>query len=164
MFARLWPELAPADRQRLVADFRQHYDSEGCVQAQIYPDVAETLRALQREGVEMFVLTNKPLRPTRRILDQLGIAEYFLEVVSPDSTTPPFDGKPAAAAHLAKTFALSASSTLLVGDGIDDLTAARAEGWGFVLAGYGYGSARTEGAYPNQRAAKTFSEISDFML
>jgi phosphoglycolate phosphatase len=164
MFARLWPELPSFERQRLVADLRQHYDADGCLQGQIYPEVAETLARLQREGVEMFLLTNKPLAPTRRILEHLGIASHFRAVISPDSRTPPFEDKPAGAAHLAEAFALPASSTLLIGDGLDDLRAAMAQGWAFLLAGYGYGSARTARAHPDQRVAKTFSEIWDFML
>jgi phosphoglycolate phosphatase len=53
---------------------------------------------------------------------------------------PPLSSKSEGALHLGKTHRLVANETLLVGDSPDDLKAARAAGFSFMEASYGYGN------------------------
>lgn len=154
MFATLWPELPPERVARLLAEFRAHYDETGCLRSQPYPGVADVLSRLFASGKHLFVLTNKPLRPARKILAHLGFAKFFTDVTAPDSPQP-FDSKPAGARLLAGKFALQPGGTVLIGDGADDAAAAEACGFRFIAAAYGYGRAAEKAAI---RVAK-FSEI-----
>lgn len=83
------------------------------------------------------VLTNKPLAPSQRILDALGLAGYFDLVLGGDSgygRKPDPGGLRAAAA--------AAPHVLLVGDSPIDAMTADAAGVTFVWAQYGFGARR----------------------
>jgi phosphoglycolate phosphatase len=51
----------------------------------MYPGVAATLEALQARGYQMAVVTNKPERISRHILDSLGVGKRFGSVVGGNS-------------------------------------------------------------------------------
>lgn len=158
MFARLWPELAPETMERLVAEFRAHYVATGCLASTPFPGVPETLLELHSEGRTLFVLTNKPAAPTRKILGHLGLERFFNASLSPDSVTLPFGSKPEGARLLMRAFGLEPEVTALVGDGADDSASAAACGFLFIAAGYGYGNPAAE-----VRIEK-FSEIGPLLL
>jgi len=144
MFAQLWPDALPAELERLVHDFRQHYDAQGCLLSQLYPGVSETLKELGGKRIKMFVLTNKPSVASRTILKELGVLDRFTDVLSPDSRQPSFSNKMQGAESLQAKYQLEGLSTLLLGDGLDDFEAASACGFEFAVAAYGYGSAATQ--------------------
>lgn len=158
MFARLWPELAPETMERLVAEFRDHYVSTGCLASTPFSGVAETLSELHSGGRRLFVLTNKPAAPTRVILGRLGLNRFFSASLSPDSVSPPFGSKPDGARLLMKAFDIEPLATTLVGDGADDAAAAAACGFRFIAAGYGYGNP------PAEVRLEKFSEIRRLLL
>jgi len=160
MFARLWPDL-PAERMALLlAEFRAHYDETGCLGSEPYAGVPEVLARLSGAGIRLFVLTNKPLQPTLKIIDHLGFAKFMTDVATPDSSLPPFESKAAAARFLGKKYSLSPDATLLIGDGADDAAAARECGFAFIAAAYGYGGAATDAAI----RVEMFSEIEYHLL
>ena len=155
MFARLWPDLAAEQMACLLAEFRTHYYSEGCLCSEPYPQVRDTLARLQAAGRALFVLTNKPAAPAQKILHHLGLAEFFTEIMGPDSVQPPFRSKPDGARLLAAKHRLSPQSTVIVGDGIDDAEASQACGFGFIAVCYGYGrAAEWAGAAPLAKLEK----------
>jgi phosphoglycolate phosphatase len=163
MFAQLWPERDRVEIEALVAAFRQHYDTEGCLLSQSYPGVHDTLRDLHDAGMAMFVLTNKLSHSADIILEKAGIRQFFSDVMSPDSVEPPYAVKSEGAALLQTRYHLVPGRTLLMGDGVNDLEAAAACGFVFVEAAYGYGNpgqASGRGISP----AQTFSEIARLML
>jgi phosphoglycolate phosphatase len=164
MMERLWPDLAELERRRAIAAFRAHYDSEGCLLSPLYPGVASTLESLRAAGIKLFVLTNKPTKPTQKILEQAAIDRYFDATVSPDSNDPPFAVKSAGAAWLRERHHLAPEMTLLVGDGADDADAAASCGFGFVAAGYGYGAAAKRPDLERLATLETFSEIMEIVL
>ncbi|MGB8356502.1 MAG: HAD hydrolase-like protein, partial [Chthoniobacteraceae bacterium] len=110
MFAKLWPELEAGRMVSLLAEFRAHYDETGCLLSESYPRVLEILGRLRGAGVRLFVLTNKPIRPARKILSYLGFLDFFAEVVALNSTQPPFVSKTEGARFLKENFNLSPGS------------------------------------------------------
>jgi phosphoglycolate phosphatase len=155
MFARLWPELTPERMALLLAEFRKHYDEDGCLRSQPYPQAQEILARLSKAGLRLYVLTNKPIQPARKILHHLGLEKHVTAVAAPDSPHLPFDSKAAGARVLAGKFSLSPGETILIGDGADDAAAAAECGFAFIAAAYGYGQAAGKAAI---RVAK-LSEI-----
>jgi phosphoglycolate phosphatase len=104
-----------------------------------YEGIPAVLEALGRRA-KLAVLTNKPIAPTRRILEGLGLARYF----SPEAILGgdgPFPRKPdpAALRHLIASAAVTPSTSVMVGDSIIDWRTARAAGTRACLAGYGFG-------------------------
>lgn len=160
MFAREWPELSPKKMARLLAVFREQYAREGCYKSRLFPGVVGTLERLHSSGMRLFVLTNKPHGPTRKILDFHGLGKFFTDTLSPDSMEPPFCSKPEGARILMERFELEPCETFFVGDGEDDVVSAAECGFHFIAAAYGYGTAS---ASARIRAEK-FSEIESHLL
>jgi phosphoglycolate phosphatase len=104
-----------------------------------YDGIPEALEALSARA-SLAVLTNKPLAPTRRILEGLDLARFFEAdaVIGGDG---PFPRKPdpAGLRHLAARVATAHDDTLLVGDSIIDWRTARAASASICLARYGFG-------------------------
>ena len=164
MIESLWPDLDGRERQRAVAAFRAHYDSDGCLLAELFGGVAATLDALSTRGIRLFVLTNKPARPTETILERTGIRSHFADVIAPDTHTPPFASKNAAASWLQQKHDLLPATTLIVGDGLDDANAGAQCGFGFVAAAYGYGRAVARSDLARVATLETFSDIVGIVL
>jgi len=139
MLFRMWPGLAEEVMNEVLRKFRFDYNNRGCLFSVAYPGIPEALDQFHSAGITLFVLTNKPEAPTRRILAHLALESHFREILSPDSIQPPLSSKSEGALLLAKKHSLIASETLIVGDSPDDLKAARAVGFAFMEAGYGYG-------------------------
>ena len=98
----------------------------------LYRGIVEALRAMRNgNGFErrMAVLSNKPVNPSRGIVDALGLAEYFVQVYGGNSF-PTKKPDPLGALTLARENGVTPGETLIVGDsGIDVLTARNAGMW-----------------------------------
>ena len=84
MFRRLAPSADESLLNRLETGFRQAYDSDGWQMTTTYPGVIQALNDLQSAKVRCFGVTNKPCRPTQRILKRCGLADFFEAFLSID--------------------------------------------------------------------------------
>jgi len=123
----------------LEREFRVNYDDQGWRKAVAYHGVTEVLSLLSHAKLKSFVVTNKPILPAKRILERLALSNYFEEVVSLNSQVPSFSSKAEAAAYVMTKHSLNASSTLFVGDSVDDARVAHLCGLRFAAVTYGYG-------------------------
>jgi phosphoglycolate phosphatase len=117
--------------------FLDIYDTRLLNHTRLYDDIADVI-ARARAHARLTVLTNKPTRPSVRILDALGLLSFFDEVVGGDG---PHPRKPDPAGLLAMmaSAGTTADQTLLVGDSpIDQETARRADAR-CCLVSYGFG-------------------------
>jgi phosphoglycolate phosphatase len=125
----------PADA---LARFLAIYNSRLLRFTRPYAGIPEVLGALKARA-RLAVLTNKPLGPTREILEGLTLASFFSpgDVIGGDG---PFPRKPdpTALRHLASTVG-GPASTVLVGDSVIDWQTARAAGASVCLVSYGFG-------------------------
>src|SRR5258707_13223157 len=64
--------------KRALAFFLMHYEEHKLDQTRLYPGVAATLAELK--SLPMSVLTNKPEKISVRILEGLGVAQYFRSI------------------------------------------------------------------------------------
>ncbi len=125
--------------------FLQHYNQHLLDHTHLYPGVLDALTGLHREesGALMAVLTNKPVRPSRRICDALGLSDFFFAVYGGNSFV---TKKPDAYGlkHLWREAEarfgseLTAEEVVMVGDSHVDVLTARNAGvrvwgctWGF---------------------------------
>jgi phosphoglycolate phosphatase len=113
------------------------YDARLVEHTRPYEGTVDVLRQL-RDRVPMSVLTNKPQRPTNRMLDELHLRDYFGEVIGGDTA---FGRKPdpAGLLHLAQTAGVPAGRTVMIGDSPVDLQTARNAGTRICLVRYGFG-------------------------
>ncbi|MDR6914073.1 phosphoglycolate phosphatase [Pseudomonas sp. 3296] len=107
----------------------------------VYPGVRDTLKWLNKQGVEMALITNKPERFVAPLLDQMKIGRYFKWIIGGD-TLPQKKPDPAALFFVMKMANIPASQSLFVGDSRSDVLAAKAAGVKCVGLSYGYNHGR----------------------
>lgn len=119
-------------RARLKQRYCDIYD-ECCVDlTAAYPDAGASLRRLH--GLAgLFVVTNKRLAPTLRILDGLGWSKLFLGVYGIDSFGAATGGKMAVLEQVLGRHGLVPSRCLYVGDTEQDAAAAAGNGVDFIM-------------------------------
>lgn len=125
------------DLHEALPRFLELYDERLLVHTRLYDGTREMLDSLA--GVApLAILTNKPQRPTERILDGLGVTSMFNWVVGGD-TVHGRKPDPAGLAHIVASAGVGASETLMVGDSAIDLRTARAARTPVCLVSYGFG-------------------------
>ena len=67
-----------------VDAFKQHYDTEGYKKSKLYDNVELVLEVLLKNKLNIFIATNKRVKPTKLILEYLSIGKYFNEIYCPD--------------------------------------------------------------------------------
>lgn len=117
--------------------FLRLYGEQLAARSVLYPGVQHCLDLLKAEGVPMAVVTNKPMQFTAPMLDGFGLSGYFDCVLGGDSLA---QKKPDAAPLLQAMQELGSrpETTLMVGDSVNDLQAARAAGCPVACVPYGY--------------------------
>jgi phosphoglycolate phosphatase len=137
--------LGDPDDQELVQSaidyFMTYYREHKLDHTHVYGGVREALHTL-REGTngssrQMAVLTNKPVGPSRAIVDALGMNEFFFEVYGGNSfaTKKP---DPLGAKELMAQAGCAPSETVMIGDSSNDVLTARNAGLWSLGVTYGF--------------------------
>ena len=119
------------------ASYQKHYHAVNGQFSQVYPGVRQGLEGLQKTGLKLACLTNKPLAFAQALLKSKGLDGFFGEVFGGDS----FQRKKPDPLPVRKTCEAMGSSparTLMIGDSSNDALAARAAGCPVILVTYGY--------------------------
>ena len=124
---------------RLMADFKQIYDSTGLESTVLYAGMDGLLHALVASGYRLLLATNKRLFPTRRLLDMFKLAGCFSGVHCSDTRSPPYPDKAAMLTALLQIESLTAQQSLYIGDTCHDEIAAARAGMPFMAVAWGYG-------------------------
>src|SRR6185369_2954681 len=103
-----------------------------------YPGIPELVAELSPR-FPLAVLTNKPERHSRRILDALELAKHFDPLIGGD-TLPIRKPDPGGLVHIAAQWNTTPAQLLLVGDSDIDVQTAYAAGSGLALVSWGFGS------------------------
>src|SRR5579864_503994 len=132
----LGPGATREECEQGLAFFLSYYRQHMLDNTVTYPGVREGLAAL--EGMPMAVLTNKPVRFSRQILEGLGLASYFRYVYGGNS----FETKkpdPAGMGVLLGEFGAEPREAMVVGDSdVDVMTARNSGAWSCGVT-YGLG-------------------------
>jgi phosphoglycolate phosphatase len=133
-----------AERERALKFFLSYYEEHKMDSTCAYPGVAEALEELR--GFQMAILTNKPVRVSMRILEELGLAKYFRAVYGGNSveTKKPH---PLGARRILEELGASPDEAILVGDSEVDVQTARNVGTLVAAVNYGFGT-HDRTAYP----------------
>jgi phosphoglycolate phosphatase len=132
--------VSDADTEEALAIFMEVYAGSHAL-TQVYPGVRETLKWMQKQGVEMALITNKPERFVAPLLDELKLGRFFRWIIGGD-TLPQQKPDPAALFFVMKMAGVPASQSLFVGDSRNDVLAAKAAGVASVALSYGYNHGR----------------------
>lgn len=123
--------------RRAYPVFLRAYEESVCALSRPYPGVLEGLAFLKGAGFRLGCVTNKPARFTEPLLHALGLFDDFGIVISGDAL-PVQKPDPAPLLHAARFFEVAPGRSLMVGDSINDVRAARAAGFSVVCVSYGY--------------------------
>lgn len=123
--------------RRAYPIFMRAYEENVCNLSRIYPGVHEGLAFLREAGCRVGCVTNKTARFTEPLLQGIGLFDEFDIVVSGD-TLPVKKPDPAPLLHAARRLDAAPERSLMVGDSISDVKAARAAGFAVVCVPYGY--------------------------
>lgn len=142
----------------LYPQLSAHYDAVNGQLTRLYPGVAETLETLAARGHPLGLCTNKPVAPTRAILQAVGLDETFACVIGGDSLP---ERKPdPAGLHLC--FEELGGQGAYVGDSeVDAETAVRA-GTRFLLFTQGYRKTPVADL-PHDAAFDDFAALPDLL-
>ncbi len=135
------PDAAQLDE--LVALFVKEYKACATDNTRPYPGIVEALKEIHGMNIPMGVCTNKPEAFTRQILQGLGLSGYFSSVVGGDSTGARKPDPEPLLACLRGLVSVPVSS-LMIGDSVHDVHAARAAGVTIGVVPWGYRSAPVE--------------------
>lgn len=153
--------------ERQIADleksFRSSYDSDGWRKTALCGHALETLCELKQTGFELFLATNKPATPTRAILRELAIEDFFSAVFCRDSRTPPFRSKGEMLLQITSQFDLDCEECLYVGDSPEDERAAEEAGMPIAIVTHGYGDREESVMQPSCPRLANLSEVSNLV-
>jgi phosphoglycolate phosphatase len=127
--ALLQRALGPKAEQTLEADvtlFKKHYREHCLDHTYVYPGVRETLHHFRYK--KMAVVTNKPVRISRFMLERLGLAGYFRGILGGDSTSRKKPHPDPIFQTLDRLGTRSLRDVIIVGDGYQDIQAGKSAG------------------------------------
>jgi phosphoglycolate phosphatase len=153
--ARIEPTLSEPELTQIEQTYRSVYDTEGWRETLAFPDVIPVLQSLHAEGVRLFIVTNKPRIPSRKILEHLKLDSMFAAVLTRDSRTPGYSSKAEMVREIVQSHSLTPEASALVGDTVEDEEGARASHLAYIHATYGYGTMNQAHA-----SITTFAELT----
>jgi len=130
-------EASEADVEKALDLFMAYYSDHKLDNTRAYPGIPEALEELQRDGVRMAVLTNKPVRVSGRIIEGLGLSKYFTRVYGGNS----FERKkpdPLGVETLLAETGVPKQRAMIVGDSAVDVQTARNSGVRVCGVTYGF--------------------------
>lgn len=134
-------EPEPALFERAIAIYKRHYAENLCVNTRPYPGIIDGINALRKAGFRLACITNKTEAFTMPLLRATNLLNYFEIVLSGDSL-PKRKPDPMPLLHICKFFNVPPHEALLIGDSLNDTTAARAAGCHIFCVPYGYNEGR----------------------
>jgi phosphoglycolate phosphatase len=127
--------------ERALPLFEKFYAGVNGRYATIYPGVMDGLQQLRAAQLPLACVTNKAQRFTAPLLEHLGLASYFGQVIAGD-TLLQRKPDPAPLLFACRKFAIAPHEMLMIGDSLNDAEAARAAGCPVFCVSYGYNEGR----------------------
>ena len=131
----LTPGLDTEIIEKVADNFRKVYDSSDYPKTKLYPLIKELLAELVEKGISIYLVTNKRLPPTLKILNKFGLK--FKAVVAPDLFEDRKMNKIEMIAYLIKNEKIRAQDAIYIGDAVSDVKSAGANGIVSLAVTYG---------------------------
>jgi phosphoglycolate phosphatase len=150
----------------IVERFFHHYgalqgtDESG---ARPFAGAAEGLRAVHELGLKTAIVTNKQQRFAIALAKRLGLAAWVDVYVGGDSC-PKRKPDPMPLLFACESLGVMPARALMVGDSINDLTAARAAGIPIVCVPYGYNEGQDPRALPCDALIESIADLPALLL
>ena len=130
-------EVEPGQHQQLLTEFLNVYAAGVCVESRPYPGVTAFLHHVSQQNIKLACVTNKPQKLAEALLDELRLGHHFQLVIGGD-TLAHKKPHPLPLLHCMETLQCESAATLMIGDSIHDMEAARRAGIDCIVVSYGY--------------------------
>lgn len=122
-----------------INHYRERFSTAGMYENAVYPGIPQALDALSASGARLYLATSKPRVFAVRILEHFGLHRYFSGIHGSelDGT---LAGKAALIEHILRGESLAADRCVMVGDRLQDVEGAKANGVFPAGVLWGYGS------------------------
>jgi phosphoglycolate phosphatase len=123
--------------EKSVEFFLRYYREHMLDHTRLYPGAREALERMRAAGIQLAVLTNKPVRFSRDLIGGLGVAGHFAVIYGGNS----FETKkphPEGLRTIMRELDARPETTLVVGDSAVDVRTARAAGTWVCGVTYGF--------------------------
>lgn len=142
--------------------FRALYARNTSVRSCLYEGVPEALEFLQASGVKIGCVTNKASEFTLPILKDLGISHYFETILCGDQVERK-KPDPQPLLMSAEKLGVSPAASMMLGDSMSDVKAARAAGFAIVCMSYGYNHGEDIRDYKPDAVVDSMAEIKNIV-
>jgi len=137
LVGQLQGEPETALYERALPLFKEIYGECNGKHSVLYPDVLDGLNWIKSQGYTLACITNKAEQFTVPLLKSLYIHDMFELILSGDSL-PQKKPDPAPLLHAARFFDAEPHDSLMLGDSVNDVQAARAARFHIICVSYGY--------------------------
>ncbi|MCK5001576.1 MAG: phosphoglycolate phosphatase [Gammaproteobacteria bacterium] len=142
--------------------FLDLYDKNVCERSCLYEGVREALDFLKTTDVKIGCVTNKNAQFTLPILDKLGVKDDF-EIVICGDTLDKKKPDPLPLLHAAEKLGATPEQSLMLGDSMSDVKAARAAGFNIICMSYGYNHGEDIRDYNPDAVVDSMAEIKNII-
>jgi len=137
LIGKLEGEPDPVLFEKAYPIFLDLYADNTCKRSSLYPGVREGLDYLKAAGYKLGCVTNKAEAFTVPLLKELGLYDDFAIVISGD-TLAKKKPDPLPLLHAAEFFGVKPEESMMLGDSVSDVKAARAANFQITCLTYGY--------------------------
>ncbi len=131
-------DMNDADCKKAVELYRSIYEKEKMFDVDIYEGIPELLKNLKAAGKKVFLITSKPLVFSEKIIDRIGLSEFFDDIVGPDLNDHSSEKKRLIEIAVER-YNLEKSECIMIGDTIYDIEGAVGAGVDSIGVTFGYG-------------------------
>jgi phosphoglycolate phosphatase len=143
--------------EQALKSFYHHYQQVNGLKSQLYPQVLETLKHLRKVVPFMALVTNKPEQFTRPLLDHHKLPPFDLLVCGDTLSTKKPD--PAPLLYCLEKLNCHPHETVMIGDSVSDIKAAKAANIPVICVNYGYHQGEDLSAYQPEYLIERFQAL-----
>ncbi|WP_120496106.1 HAD-IA family hydrolase [Kiloniella sp. EL199] len=158
-YAATGSALSENELKGKVKKFLEIYSENLVVETHLYENCRTVLSNLKVKGWKLLICTNKPYAPTLEIMNKLDLNHLFDKAVGGDS----YAIKKPDPDHIVKLLDETGASTeqaIMIGDGVNDVLAAKNAQIPSILFTHGYGTEAAKAQNPDI-VIDTFLELED---
>ena len=153
--------------EEAVKHYREYYSDRGLIENEIMPGMKEALIKLKESGCHLYVATSKPEEYAKKILENIGISEYF-DIIAGATFDNTRDKKELVIEYLLDISGIKISGvmsqTVMVGDRYFDILGAKAFGLDNIGVTFGYGTREEFIECGEMQIVDTAEELVEYIL
>jgi phosphoglycolate phosphatase len=155
--------LNKEELQKALELFLDHYTNNIFKKTRLYPNVKETLQELHKYSKKMVIITNKPHKFVKPILEELKIEEFFDDFIGGDylSQKKPH---PLPINYIIEKFQIPKRDVVMIGDSKSDILAAKSANIDSIALSYGYNQNEDLSKFKPELIIDNFSKLKEILL